>query len=291
MEPISKYEKLYGESSERPGAEYLFSELLETRSQAFEWSIKPHIHPRINQLFYVEKGSFTFYDAKSKVNLEGPILIFIPSAILHGFDFDSVTRGRILSISNSMVDALFKESAFLIPILGNLQIIKGGTELSLFNDVKRLMETIDGELNNLYPGKNSMLQAILSQLFIYIYRIWKDYQVAVSGSDHKSLIYFRKFQQLIYQRGTTKTIAQLAGELAITRVHLNRICNQIANKPAGLLVQEHVVDEARKYLMYTSYPISEIAYLLNFEYPNYFARFFKKHTGLTPKEYREMGSV
>ena len=52
-------------------------------------------------------------------------------------------------------------------------------------------------------------------------------------------------------------------------------------------MQEHLLDEARKYLTYTSYSVSEIAYLLKFEYPNYFARFFKKHTGLSPTEFRE----
>lgn len=31
---------------------------------------------------------------------------------------------------------------------------------------------------------------------------------------------------------------------------------------------------------------TEIAYELGFEYPNYFARFFKKQVNLTPKEYR-----
>ena len=70
-------------------------------------------------------------------------------------------------------------------------------------------------------------------------------------------------------------------------MHLNRICQAIAGKSASQLVQEHVLDEARKYLTYTTYSVSEIAYLLHFEYPNYFAKFFRKHTGLSPTEFRE----
>lgn len=62
-------------------------------------------------------------------------------------------------------------------------------------------------------------------------------------------------------------------------MHLNRICQAVVGKPALQLVQEQQVQEAQKYLRYTSYSVSEIAYLLKFEYPNYFARLFKKHTG------------
>ena len=45
--------------------------------------------------------------------------------------------------------------------------------------------------------------------------------------------------------------------------------------------------EATIFLQYTTYSVSEIAYLLHFEYPNYFARFFRNHTGFSPTEFRE----
>ncbi len=74
----------------------------------------------------------------------------------------------------------------------------------------------------------------------------------------------------------------MAFELGITPVHLNRICNLATGKSAGQLMDEHLLDEAKKYLKYTSYSVSQVAYLLKFEYPNYFARFFKKHTSISP---------
>jgi len=98
--------------------------------------------------------------------------------------------------------------------------------------------------------------------------------------------HFRKFQKNIKTASFPKSIPQFAAELAITPVHLNRICRAVAGKPAIQLVQEHLVSEGKKYLTHTSYSVSEIAYQLNFEYPNYFARLFKKYTGVSPGEYR-----
>jgi len=40
---------------------------------------------------------------------------------------------------------------------------------------------------------------------------------------------------------------------------------------------------------YTKFDIAEIAYQLNFSDPANFGKFFKKHSGFTPLEYRKQG--
>jgi len=287
MLQINHFDHLYGEKKVQPDAKYIFSELLETRSNSFGWNISPHIHPRLYQLFFVEKGSFRFYEASKEKQLEGPCLILIPPTFLHGFIYDSNAVGRILSLSDTIVESLLSESNILTPMLGSLQILNIFEEFCSPQRIKTLIETIDEELFSRYSEKQIMLNICLEQLFLVIYRLWQKNESATAESDHISLTYFRKFQHRIRQVGQTKTIIQLAEELSITPVHLNRICRSIADKSAGQLVQEYLLEEASKYLAYTSYSISEIAYLLNFEYPNYFARFFKKHTGMSPKQFRE----
>ena len=91
---------------------------------------------------------------------------------------------------------------------------------------------------------------------------------------------------LLKKTDANRSIFSLAKELGISTVHLNRICKQVAGKSAMQLVLEQKVEQSKNYLTHTSYSVSEIAYQLNFEYPNYFARLFKKITGLTPTEYR-----
>lgn len=51
-------------------------------------------------------------------------------------------------------------------------------------------------------------------------------------------------------------------------------------------IHDYVVKEAKDKLKNTVLSVSEISYSLGFDYPNYFARFFRKKTGLSPKVFR-----
>lgn len=53
-------------------------------------------------------------------------------------------------------------------------------------------------------------------------------------------------------------------------------------------IQEFVLKLAKDKLKNTSLSISEISYSLGFDYPNYFARFFRKKTGMSPKVFKSL---
>ena len=292
MQRVTQYDGLYGEVStkttaQRPNGDYLFSELLETRSQGFDWTIQPHIHARLFQVFFVETGQFEFLEATRKRQLTGPCLLMVPPAALHGFSYHSDARGRILTLSGALVDGLFEQASAPTAMLGSVQCLTGFDDSHSASQVRQLMERIETELFDDLPEKRMMLHVYLQQFFLVLFRLWRQDEAQEARPNSLSLQYFRKFQQRVRQAGTSLNVAQLADDLAITPVHLNRICRAVADKSASQLVQEHILDEARKYLTYTTYSVSEIAYLLHFDYPNYFARFFKKHTALSPTEFRE----
>lgn len=297
MKRITQFDGLYGEvglrssdvgvpNHQRSG-EYLFSERLETRSRTFDWTIHPHIHARLFQVFFLETGSVEFAEATQKCQLSGPVVLLIPPAALHGFVYTPDAEGRILTLSDALLESLFPNTSALTPMLGSIQCIQAFEEPYSAQAVGELIAQIDGELFGDQPEKRTMLHLSLQQLFIVLYRLWHQNETVQSNPNSLPVRYFRQFQQRVRQVGTTHSISQLADELAITPVHLNRICQAVAGKSASQLVQEHILHEARKYLIYTSYSVSEIAYLLHFEYPNYFAKFFRKHMGVSPTEFRE----
>jgi len=93
---------------------------------------------------------------------------------------------------------------------------------------------------------------------------------------------------------------QMYGE--ITLDHLAVICHLSPNylsslfkKEVGMSISEYIqqqrIDEAKRLLTFTNYPISDIGSLLNFTDQSYFIKIFKKFTGITPKQYRIEHSI
>jgi len=52
-------------------------------------------------------------------------------------------------------------------------------------------------------------------------------------------------------------------------------------------ITERTVMEAQSLIRNSSYSISEISYMLTFQDPTNFTKYFKKNTGFSPKQYRE----
>jgi AraC family transcriptional regulator, transcriptional activator of pobA len=282
---IINYEGLYGDLNGKYSAEYIFLELIATRSQTFDWTIKPHIHTNLFQVFVVENGQVTFQDATQNHQIQAPCIFVIPPTHLHGLTYTPDVKGYILTISESMMEDVFKIFSATFQTFVQTKILTFFNESNSFETIIDVLKEIEKELFTEQSERGVMLKAHLINFFVRLYRMSQE-----EGEDPKkdgfSLTYFRKFQRNIRQSEYPKSIPEFADELNISPVHLNRICRTIAGKSAIELVHQNIIIEAQKYLLHTSYSVSEIAYLLKFEYPNYFSKLFKKYVGMSPNEYR-----
>ncbi|PSK93533.1 helix-turn-helix domain-containing protein [Taibaiella chishuiensis] len=84
-----------------------------------------------------------------------------------------------------------------------------------------------------------------------------------------------------------KKASDFADRLAIHVNHLNTAVHKATGQSTTWHINEQLITEAKSLLGYTGYNIAEIAYGLGFEYQSYFNRFFKKHAGLTPSDFRK----
>jgi len=100
------------------------------------------------------------------------------------------------------------------------------------------------------------------------------------------------FQQLLkdYYNEPAKqlpSVQYFANQLGLTANYLGDIIKHFTTKSAIETIHEFVIKRAKTLLEENrNLNNAAIAYDLGFEYPTYFSKFFKKNTGMTPKEYR-----
>lgn len=99
----------------------------------------------------------------------------------------------------------------------------------------------------------------------------------------------QRFRRLITNNiQKTHKIQVYAEMLNITPNHLNKCARSVTGKTASAIINEALTMEARALLSLSNHTVSEAAFVLGFEDVSYFSRFFKKHSGLQPSEYRKM---
>ena len=99
---------------------------------------------------------------------------------------------------------------------------------------------------------------------------------------------FRRFIQLVGQHYRSKRqITFYAGQMHLTPKYMSNVIRRISGHGPADWITQNVLLEAKNLLRYSPMNIQEVAYTLNFPNQSFFGRWFKKHTGLSPKAYRE----
>ena len=104
--------------------------------------------------------------------------------------------------------------------------------------------------------------------------------------DRKNEIFQEYCQLVMNHYHEWHHVSQYAEAMRLTLPHLSSTIKQVAEKTAGDLIIEAILTDAKAQLRLTTLQIKEIAISLGFENVAFFNRFFKSHTGFTPKAYR-----
>lgn len=82
-------------------------------------------------------------------------------------------------------------------------------------------------------------------------------------------------------------IEDIAEQMKLSSRYLSDLLKQETGKTAIEHINLYLVDRAKQIILDTNESISQVAYSLGFEYPQYFSRMFKKAVGESPTAFRE----
>lgn len=249
--------------------------------------IKSHAHNNQFQIFVIITGDTDLIYNQGKVRLTGPAFITIPKNTEHGFEHLSELKGWIISLSDSVVEHMIKREAEVIEAIEAFQtttVVKGEYSEEVFDVMLKCIK----EYQETNPGRLLMLEYLVGQLIVHLSRIPKLLQKELLNTDNSSIVYYRRFTQLI--RTSTsykKSIDEYASNLKITSGHLSRICSTIAFKSPREIIMDYYLSQAQLLFSDGEKSIAQVCYSLGFEDPSYFSRIFKRKTGMTPNEFRK----
>ena len=158
--------------------------------------------------------------------------------------------------------------------------------------IKDLFDSIEGEYhNNQDEFTKELIIDLISTLLRYANRYY--HRQFLTRKEAESTL-FEKFKtELDTMRHSSKSddlimpeIEDIAEKLHVTPRYLSDALKVETGKTAKEWIHLELLDAAKELLLASDATVSEIAYKLGFEYPNYFARLFKKKIGMTPTEYR-----
>ena len=135
---------------------------------------------------------------------------------------------------------------------------------------------------------DTIMQSLIINLLFETAEIYFKYTGATKKKAlNNDELLFMKFMKLLqYNFKSEKQLDFYTRKLFITDKYLIDICKKVAGKTPGTLIAEAVLAEAKLLLALPEYNVSSVSAELQYSSVAAFSKFFRKHTGISPIEYK-----
>ncbi|MGL5890570.1 MAG: helix-turn-helix domain-containing protein [Bacteroidia bacterium] len=272
-----------------PGEDDLISfryfELGEYAGQDYVTS-EPHRHGYY-EIFLFDDAEGTHMIDFEPYPITSGSLHFVSPGQVHLLNRTGMTKGKILLFSeeffycDSMNRDFLRDISFL-DISSRERMLKLDDEFKAW--VKGIFEAIKNEYVLGDPNREGIIRSYINILLLKCKSKFPERVKPVRETGVHLVVQFRNLIDKHFQE--THRVSDYADKLSVSANHLNDVVKKSTGRTAGDLIQERVMLEAKRLMLYSLASAKEIAYTLGFNDPAYFSRFFKQHTNHSPDEFR-----
>lgn len=249
----------------------------------------PH-RVQFHNIVYITSGEGFHYVDFKPYTLRAGSLMFIAQGQVRSFDDRTGLEGYIiLFTTNYLKENLIHTDLVPFYRLYNTHrydpvFQPDDTEAESFPP---LLEQLEREYH--HPNaisKKDILRLLLKALLLKIERITQT-RLTTYQKNTEWFVHFGKFREhLQTNHARTRSVKDYAGMLNISTKHLNTICKAVSGTTAKQCIDDFLILEIKRILATTNDPVQAIAYDSGFDEPTNFVKYFKKHTGNSPSEFR-----
>lgn len=279
---------LYGDQA-APGWQNSFDfEWIPQRSRPYNWEIRPHKHDAFIQILYLVQGQAEVLLDNAKFAVSAPCLLLIPAQTVHAFSFSDDMDGPVVTAAQRPLESLVGAAMpGLLPTIRKPAIITLDDSSGHAALLMPLFLSLEREAHLLSAGQVNAGMALVAAVCVQVARLAQVQQAARAHGNPRKAAQIEKFRAMVDARFKQHLpITAYAEQLGITPGQLSRLCREVLGMSSLDVINARLVHEAQRDLVYTSNSIQQLADSLGFADETYFGRFFRKHTGLSPRAFR-----
>jgi AraC family transcriptional regulator, transcriptional activator of pobA len=255
---------------------------------------KPHIHS-FYQIIWFKKGKGTHHIDFKTYEVFDNAIFFVAKDQVHYFDGNPDYEGVMIHFNElflvqdqSPMEFFLNCNLFNNPYQQPSCCVGSGIERILDQYILQMKTELESGDEF---GKEMLLRNFLKSFLIQIQRRKCDFEKSLDQlpqlMDEKRL-QLVKFINLIHENYAKGfTVAEYAGLLHISSRSLSELTHQLLNKTPSQMIQERIILEAQRLLLYSELNVNQVGYRLGFDDASYFVKYFKKHTDISPSDFRK----
>lgn len=262
------------------------NELYERASELEHDLSMPH-RVRFYHIIYIAEGTGSHFIDFNYYPYQSGSFVFISKDQVHAFDVKNCPQGKAIFFTQNFLDST--NVNIRMPFFTSNLISLNRPVLSVENRLKSSFETllreIDQELN--CDNCNSLIaQFLFSALLLKLDRERPSSHFDDQLTEHQA-VRFLQFMDLVEENfATNRDASTYAQMMHTTYKSLNQICKLACNQTPKQLIDFHTILEAKRRLVIEKVQINQLAYDLDFDEVSNFIKYFKRHTLLTPAQFK-----
>lgn len=240
-------------------------------------------------LFFIESGYGHHFIDFNQVELLPNCVYFFHKDVVQQFGENCALKGKAILFTDAFFaetsqDTKFLNTTLLFNSIVETSRVKDPERINLFLTTYLLMEE---ELKNDKDiSQKLILKNLLQNFLLVAEREIKSTNInTLNCIDLDYIVLFKN--QLENDFAEQRSVSFYTHKIGLTEKRLNQATKKILGKTIKEVIDERIILEAKRLLINTSESVKEIGFLLGFKEPTYFIQYFKKHSGITPIEFRE----
>ncbi|WP_281310774.1 AraC family transcriptional regulator [Flavobacterium flavigenum] len=244
------------------------------------------------QIIWFKKGKGTYFCDYKRHDINGNTLFFVSKERVHYFDKEINYNGILIQFNDQFLihdndggDFFLRYnlfSSFYPPY------VLPSDEDSFILD--EYLDLFKNELTKRPYGQIDFIRNYLKVFLIQLKHQWnkintnQGQQILPDDKKQLKLVRFLNLIEDNFKNGIN--VSQYAALMDISSRTLSELTRQMLDKSPSELIHQRIIAEAKKMLLDTNYSINKIGCSLGFKDDSYFVKYFKKHTDISPLDFR-----